>query len=63
MSAEPIMSAREWFEGMKSAHPPTPDDVTILLDGTRLDSRDAVMAWLAHLEVLRAGQAITDVDG
>jgi hypothetical protein len=59
MAAQPVMTAEEWFEGMRQARPPTPDDVTILWDGRRLDSREAVMEWLAEVEVKRAEEAAT----
>jgi len=32
----------EWADRMHSAAPPTDDDVTVLLDGRRLDSRESV---------------------
>jgi len=32
----------EWAERMHSAEPPTEDDVTVLLDGRRLDSKESV---------------------
>jgi hypothetical protein len=57
MAAQPVMTAEEWFEGMRHARPPTPDDVTILWDGRRLDSREAVMEWLAEVEAKRAEEA------
>jgi hypothetical protein len=40
---------------------PTPDDVTILWDGRRLDSREAVMEWLADVEEKRAEEATDGV--
>jgi hypothetical protein len=51
------MTAEEWFEGMRNARPPTADDVTVLWDGRRLDSREAVMEWLAEVEAKRAENA------
>lgn len=57
MAAEPVMTAEEWFEGMRDARPPTPDDVTILWDGRRLDSREAVMEWLVEVDAKRAEEA------
>jgi hypothetical protein len=57
MAVQPVMTAEEWFEGMRNAPPPTPDDVTILWDGRRLDSREAVMEWLAEVEAKRAEEA------
>lgn len=41
---------------------PTPDDVTILWDGRRLDSREAVMEWLAEVEAKRAEEAAAGAD-
>ncbi len=57
MAAQPVMTAEEWFEGMRHAAPPTEDDVTILWDGRRLDSREAVMEWLTEVEAKRAEEA------
>ena len=56
------MTAEEWFEGMRYADPPTDDDVTILWDGRRLDSREAVMEWLAEVEAKRAEEAAAAAD-
>jgi hypothetical protein len=39
---------------MKHAARATDVDVSILWDGTRLDSREAVMKWLAEVEAKRA---------
>jgi hypothetical protein len=36
------------------------DDVTILWDGRRLDSREALMEWPAEAEAKRAEEAGTD---
>jgi len=33
---------------------PTPDDVTITLDGRRIDSKEKAIAWLAEIEADRA---------
>jgi len=56
------MTAEEWFEGMRHAGPPTDHDVTILWDGRRLDSREAVMEWLAEVEAKRADEAASGTD-
>jgi hypothetical protein len=45
---------------MHSAEPPTADDVTVLLDGRRLDSKESIEAWLRELEALRALEAVID---
>jgi len=50
MAAKPVLTAEELIEHVRNAGPPTPDDVTILWDGRRLDSREAVMEWLAEVE-------------
>jgi hypothetical protein len=49
MAARPVMTGEEWVERMRRARPPTPDDVPITRDGRRLDSPEAVRAWLADL--------------
>ena len=49
----------EWAERMHSAGPPTEDDVTVLLDGRRLDSKESVEAWLKEVEALRVLEAAT----
>jgi hypothetical protein len=54
MAAQPVLSAEEWFEGMRHARPSTGDDVTVLWDGRRLDSREAVMEWLEEVALRRA---------
>jgi hypothetical protein len=56
------MTAEEWFEGMRHAAPPTDDDVTILWDGRRLDSKEAVMEWIAEVEAVRAKEAAAAAD-
>jgi hypothetical protein len=57
----PRKSAR-WFdewaaEAGKISREPTSDDVSITLDGTRLDSKDKVLAFLADLEIKRRSRA------
>jgi hypothetical protein len=53
VAAQPAMTGDEWAERMRHAAPPTPDDVSITLDGRRLDSRQAVLDWLADLAATR----------
>ena len=57
MAAQPVMSAEELIERVRQAPPPSPDDVTITLDGRRLDSRQAVLEWLAEVEAKRTEEA------
>jgi len=55
MSAERGMTAEELAEALRHALQPTSDDVTILRDGRRIDSRESAVAWLAELAAERAG--------
>jgi hypothetical protein len=48
-----VLSGEEWVEKMKEALPPTDDDVTLLADGTRIDSKEKALAWLADIEAER----------
>jgi hypothetical protein len=41
-------------ESNRSAPVPTPDDVTVLFDGRRLDSKAKVLEWLAEVDADRA---------
>jgi len=54
MAVQPVMTAEELAEALRHAPPPTPDDVTVLRDGRRIDSRESAMAWLAELAAERA---------
>jgi hypothetical protein len=64
MAAEPVMTAEELAEALRHAPPPTDDDVTILWDGRRIDSREKALEWLAELEVVRAEEtAAARADG
>lgn len=51
--ARPIMSGDKWAAA-DVRRPPTPDDVTITLDGRRIDSKEKAIAWLAEIEADRA---------
>jgi hypothetical protein len=55
VAAKPVLTADEWAEALRHAAPPTEDDVTILEDGRRIDSREAALAWLEELEIKRSG--------
>jgi hypothetical protein len=54
MAAKPVLTAEELAEALRDAPPSTPDDVTILSDGRRIDSREAAIAWLEELAARRA---------
>jgi len=57
MAVQPVMTAEELAEALRHAPPATSDDVTILLDGRRIDSRESALAWLAELAAQRAVDA------
>lgn len=44
------VDADEFSETIRAAGPSTSDDVSITMDGRRLDSKQAVLAWLAEPE-------------
>lgn len=45
---------RELSEDLRGAAPATSDDVTVLFDGRRLDTKAKVLEWLAEIERDRA---------
>jgi hypothetical protein len=47
------MTGDEWAAANVGRRP-TPDDVTITLDGRRIDSKAKAIAWLAEIEADRA---------
>ncbi len=49
----PILTGDEWAAADVGGSPTT-DDVTITLDGRRIDSREKALAWLAEIEADRA---------
>jgi hypothetical protein len=42
---------------MRFAAPPSEDDVTILLDGRRIDSKEAAEQWLVEVDAIRTSRA------
>ena len=48
------VTLEELAESYRSAPVPTPDDVTVLFDGRRLDSKAKVLEWLAEIDADRA---------
>jgi hypothetical protein len=51
--ARRIMTGDKWAAA-DVGRPPTPDDVTITLDGRRIDSKENAIAWLAEIDADRA---------
>jgi hypothetical protein len=62
VDTQPVTTAEELIERVRHAAPPTSDDVAILWDGRRLDSRETVMEWLAEVEAKRAEEAAANPD-
>lgn len=54
MDARPVRTVGEVAEAMKHAPRPTDDDVSITLDGRRLDTKEKVLEFLAEIEQARA---------
>lgn len=52
---EPVLNFDEWVAAAgKIDRPRTADDVSITLDGRRLDTKEKVLAFLAEIEADRA---------
>lgn len=52
-------SAEEWSERMRGAGPPRPDDQSRTWDGRVLDTKEAVLEFLAEAEeARRSGQSL-----
>ena len=56
------LSADEFLSRVRAGAPPTADDVSITVDGRRLDSKEAVLAWLAEVEADRAAGRFVELD-
>ena len=53
VAAKPVLTSEELAVALREAAPPTDDDVTVLRDGRRIDSREAALAWLEQLAAKR----------
>lgn len=56
------LSSDEFVERVAAAAPSTEDDVPVTRDGRRLDSKDAVLAFLAEVEADRAAGRHVEFD-
>jgi len=56
------LSGDEFVARVQAAAPSTPDDVSITRDGRRLDSEEAVLAWLAEVALERAAGRCVEFD-
>jgi hypothetical protein len=53
--AKPVLTGEQWVAAAnQNDRPPTSEDVTVTLDGRRLDSKEKVLEWLAEIESDRA---------
>ena len=60
--AQPTRSFDELVDLVRHGPPPTADDVSITMDGRRLDTKDKVLAFLAEIEAERAaGVTVEDL--
>jgi hypothetical protein len=58
---KPVVTLEELSDAVKAARPRTADDVSITLDGSRLDSQEKVLAFLAEIEADRvAGRPVVE---
>lgn len=65
VSAERVAPAEEWDlaalrHAVRRGGSATSDDVSITMDGRRLDSKEAVLTFLAEVETERAGRGSHD---
>lgn len=56
------LSAEEFAARVERAGASTADDVSITRDGRRLDSKEAVLVWLAEIEAERTAGRIAEFD-
>ncbi len=50
----PVRVFEQLREEVRRSPPPSADDVTVLFDGRRLDSKEKVLAWLSEMDSDRA---------
>lgn len=56
------LASDEFIARVEDAGPATRDDTSITLDGRRLDTKEAVIAWLREVEAERAAGRFVDID-
>ena len=55
------LASDEFIARLEGAGPATRDDTSITVDGRRLDSREAVVAWLREVAADRAAGRFVDL--
>jgi hypothetical protein len=64
MPAKLVRTLPEMLAEMEAGPPPTPDDVCVAADGTRLDTPEKVRAWIDEVNIARlAAQARGEYTG
>jgi hypothetical protein len=53
MPAKLVRTLHEMLAEMEAGPPPTPDDVCVAADGTRLDTPEKVRAWIDEVNIAR----------
>ena len=56
------LSSEDFIARVQGADAATRDDVSVTLDGRRLDNKQAVLAWLREIEVERAAGRFVELD-
>lgn len=56
------LTSDEFIARVEGAGPATRDDTSITVDGRRLDTKEAVVAWLHEVEAERAAGRFVDLD-
>jgi hypothetical protein len=57
-----VLALEQLSEERRHSSPAIADDVTVTLDGRRIDSPEAALAWLAEVDALRAAGRAANVD-
>ncbi len=56
------LSGDEFVARLRRAAPSTNDDVSVTIDGRRLENKEALLAWPAEVEADRAAGRSADFD-
>lgn len=56
------LTSDEFIARVEGTRPATCDDTSITVEGRRLDTKEAVLAWLRELETERAAGRFVDLD-
>jgi hypothetical protein len=62
MAGKPVLTLEQLSEKRRVSSPATADDVTVTLDGRRIDSREAALGWLVEVDAVRAAERAANID-